>query len=87
MPDRRILTTESGIPVADNQNSQTSGADGPVLLQDQHLTEKLVRFNRERIPERSIASFRSADPDYGARVETAVKAQRRRAAHESAPTR
>jgi catalase len=54
MPDRRILTTESGAPVADNQNSQTAGADGPVLLQDQHLMEKLARFNRERIPERIV---------------------------------
>jgi len=54
MPDRRILTTESGAPVADNQNSQTAGPDGPVLLQDQHLVEKLARFNRERIPERVV---------------------------------
>ena len=54
MPDRRILTTESGAPVADNQNSQTAGPDGPVLLQDQHLLEKLARFNRERIPERVV---------------------------------
>ncbi len=54
MPDRRILTTESGAPVADNQNSQTAGVDGPVLLQDQHLIEKLARFNRERIPERIV---------------------------------
>jgi len=54
MADRRILTTESGAPVADNQNSQTAGASGPVLLQDQHLIEKLARFNRERIPERIV---------------------------------
>ncbi len=54
MPDRHTLTTESGAPVADNQNSQTAGADGPVLLQDQHLIEKLARFNRERIPERIV---------------------------------
>ena len=54
MPDRRTLTTESGALVADNQNSQTAGADGPVLLQDQHLIEKLARFNRERIPERIV---------------------------------
>jgi len=54
MPDRRILTTESGAPVADNQNSQTAGPGGPVLLQDQHLVEKLARFNRERIPERVV---------------------------------
>ncbi len=49
-----ILTTESGAPVADNQNTQTAGANGPVLLQDQHLIEKLARFNRERIPERVV---------------------------------
>lgn len=48
------LTTESGAPVADNQNSQTAGVGGPVLLQDQHLLEKLARFNRERIPERVV---------------------------------
>ena len=54
MPARRILTTESGAPVADNQNSQTAGPDGPVLLQDQHLIEKLAQFNRERIPERIV---------------------------------
>ncbi len=48
------LRTESGAPVADNQNSQTAGARGPVLLQDQHLLEKLARFNRERIPERVV---------------------------------
>ena len=48
------LTTESGAPVADNQHSQTAGSSGPVLIQDQHLTEKLARFNRERIPERVV---------------------------------
>ncbi|MGW1990655.1 catalase [Embleya sp. NPDC001921] len=48
------LTTESGAPVADNQNSQTAGPGGPLLLQDQYLIEKLARFNRERIPERVV---------------------------------
>jgi catalase len=54
MSDPRTLTTESGAPVADNQNSQTAGPSGPVLAQDQHLLEKLARFNRERIPERIV---------------------------------
>ncbi|MCC7078980.1 MAG: catalase [Acidimicrobiia bacterium] len=54
MPERPVLTTESGAPVADNQNSQTAGPAGPILLQDQHLVEKLARFNRERIPERVV---------------------------------
>ncbi|MFE7039091.1 catalase [Streptomyces atratus] len=51
---QRVLTTESGAPVADNQNSATAGVGGPILLQDQHLLEKLARFNRERIPERVV---------------------------------
>ncbi|MHB8498503.1 MAG: catalase [Acidimicrobiales bacterium] len=55
-----ILTTESGAPVADNQHSQTAGPGGPVLLQDQHLLEKLARFNRERIPERVVHAKGSA---------------------------
>ncbi len=53
-PTAGTLTTESGAPVADNQNSATAGAGGPLLLQDQHLLEKLARFNRERIPERVV---------------------------------
>jgi catalase len=48
------LTTASGIPVADNQNSITAGPRGPVLLQDFYLIEKLQHFNRERIPERVV---------------------------------
>ena len=48
------LTTASGIPVADNQNSITAGPRGPILLQDFHLIEKLQHFNRERIPERVV---------------------------------
>src|SRR5258708_8059740 len=46
------LTTDAGAPVGDNQNSQTAGPSGPVVLQDSHLIEKLQRFDRERIPER-----------------------------------
>ncbi|MFJ3669076.1 catalase [Streptomyces sp. NPDC090106] len=51
---QRVLTTASGAPVADNQNSASAGPGGPLLLQDQHLLEKLARFNRERIPERVV---------------------------------
>ncbi|MFC5909795.1 catalase [Streptacidiphilus monticola] len=50
----KILTTESGAPVADNQNSTQAGPGGPLLIQDQQLIEKLARFNRERIPERVV---------------------------------
>lgn len=48
------LTTDAGAPVGDNQNSQTAGENGPTLLQDFHLIEKLSRFDRERIPERVV---------------------------------
>jgi catalase len=48
------LTTASGSPVADNQNSLTAGPLGPVLMQDFHLLEKLAHQNRERIPERTV---------------------------------
>jgi hypothetical protein len=51
---KKTLTTESGTPVPDNQNSQIAGNGGPTLLQDQYLIEKLARFNRERIPERIV---------------------------------
>ena len=54
MTQRPRLTTEAGAPVPDNQHAHTAGADGPVLLQDHHLVEKLARFNRERIPERVV---------------------------------
>jgi catalase len=54
MSEKPTLTTESGAPVTDNQNSQTAGPGGPTLLQDQYLIEKLARFNRERIPERIV---------------------------------
>jgi catalase len=48
------LTTAADNPVPDNQHSMTAGPRGPVLKQDYHLTEKMARFNRERIPERVV---------------------------------
>lgn len=48
------LTRDNGAPVGDNQNSQTAGPNGSVLLQDVQLLQKLQRFDRERIPERVV---------------------------------
>ncbi|MEH7094271.1 catalase KatA [Neobacillus vireti] len=48
------LTTGTGAPVGDNQNSMTAGSRGPTLIQDVHLLEKLAHFNRERVPERVV---------------------------------
>lgn len=50
----QALTRDNGAAVGDNQNSQTAGPDGPVLLQDVQLIQKLQRFDRERIPERVV---------------------------------
>ncbi len=54
MSKNPTLTTTAGAPVADNQNSITAGARGPVLIQDYQLIEKLAHQNRERIPERTV---------------------------------
>jgi catalase len=54
MKSQEKLTTQSGAPVADNQNIQTAGPHGPALLQNAWMMEKLAHFNRERIPERIV---------------------------------
>ena len=51
---KSTMTTASGAPVADNQNSLSAGPRGPLLMQDFHLLEKLAHQNRERIPERTV---------------------------------
>ncbi|HEY5793232.1 MAG TPA: catalase [Chthoniobacterales bacterium] len=56
----KTLTSASGAPIADNQNSQTAGPRGPVLMQDYWLIEKMAHFNRERIPERVVHAKGSA---------------------------
>ncbi len=50
----RTLTTSSGSPVDNNDHSLTVGPQGPVLIQDFHLIDKLAHFDRERIPERVV---------------------------------
>jgi catalase len=52
--NKKKLTTASGIPYHENENSQTVGPRGPILLQDFILHEKMAHFNRERIPERVV---------------------------------
>ena len=48
------LTNNVGAPVPDNQNVQTAGPRGPMLLQDVWYLEKLAHFDREVIPERRM---------------------------------
>jgi len=49
-----VLTTQQGVPVADDQNSLKIGARGPTLLEDFHFREKIFHFDHERIPERVV---------------------------------
>ena len=55
-----VLTTQLGIPVADNQNSLRSAPRGPTLLEDFILREKITHFDHERIPERIVHARGSA---------------------------
>lgn len=54
------LTNDFGNIIADNQNSLSAGAKGPLLMQDYLLLEKLAHQNRERIPERTVHAKGSA---------------------------
>jgi len=54
MDGKKTLTTSSGNPIDNNQNSMTAGPKGPIVLQDFTLIDKLAHFDRERIPERVV---------------------------------
>lgn len=54
MKNNKKLTKQGGAPVVDNQNVETAGPRGPVLLQDLWFLEKLAHFDRELIPERRM---------------------------------
>ena len=60
----RVLTTNQGVPVADNQNSLKAGLRGPTLLEDFILREKITHFDHERIPERVVHARGSAAHGY-----------------------
>jgi len=47
-------TTNTGVPVVSDDESLTAGTQGPILLHDHYLIEKLAHFNRERVPERIV---------------------------------
>ena len=60
----QALTTNQGVPVADNQNSLKAGLRGPALLEDFILREKITHFDHERIPERIVHARGSAAHGY-----------------------
>jgi catalase len=54
------LTTNQGVPIANNQDSLKAGLRGPTLLEDFILREKITHFDHERIPERIVHARGSA---------------------------
>lgn len=51
---RTATTTDAGIPAPSDKHSLSVGPDGPLLLQDHYLIQKMAQFNRERVPERVV---------------------------------
>lgn len=62
--NNQALTTNQGVPVADNQHSLKIGLRGPSALEDFILREKLTHFDHERIPERVVHARGSAAHGY-----------------------
>ena len=62
--DTKVLTTQQGVAISDNQNSLKAGARGPTLLEDFVLREKIHHFDHERIPERIVHARGSAAHGY-----------------------
>jgi catalase len=49
-----FTTTDSGIPAESDEFSLTVGAQGPMVLHDHYVVQKMQHFNRERVPERVV---------------------------------
>ncbi len=60
----QAMTTNQGVPIADNQSSLKVGLRGPALLKDFILREKITHFDHERIPERIVHARGSAAHGY-----------------------
>jgi catalase len=54
MPRRPRTTTDAGIPAASDDHSLTVGVEGPTVLHDAYVVQKMQHFNRERVPERVV---------------------------------
>jgi len=50
----KVLTTNQGLSVAEDEFSLKAGVRGPTLIEDFHFREKMTHFDHERIPERVV---------------------------------
>jgi catalase len=69
----KLLTTNHGVPVSDNQNSLKGGPRGPSLIEDFVLREKIQHFDHERIPERIVHARGSGAHGYFELTESLVE--------------
>jgi catalase len=60
----RVLTTNQGVPVAQDQDSLKIGLRGPTAMEDFIFREKITHFDHERIPERVVHARGSAAHGY-----------------------
>ncbi len=51
---RPATTDDAGLRAPSDEFSQSAGPDGPLLLQDHYLLQKMAHFNRERVPEHVV---------------------------------
>ncbi|RYB02510.1 catalase [Lichenibacterium ramalinae] len=54
VPPREAMTSNQGLKISDDQNSEKAGVRGGSLLEDFLLREKITAFDHERIPERVV---------------------------------
>jgi catalase len=52
--DEPVTTTDAGIPAPSDEFSLSVGENGPLLMQDHYVIQKMAQFNRERVPERVV---------------------------------
>ncbi len=50
----KVLTTNQGLKMTEDEFSLKVGERGPTLMEDFHLREKITHFDHERIPERVV---------------------------------
>ncbi|GAU91715.1 Catalase1 [Ramazzottius varieornatus] len=62
--EQDIMTTNQGIKVVDDDNSEKAGERGPTLMEDFIFREKMTHFDHERIPERVVHARGSAAHGY-----------------------
>ena len=52
--NEKVLTTNQGLKLTEDEFSLKAGERGPTLLEDFHFREKMTHFDHERIPERVV---------------------------------